>query len=185
MIQLHPDCLIFRTADGDLVPCSAENVTIELIGETTSKLDPEVVRQAAAAVVYYFKTELERETVSVSEFAEALGRVLQGFGYDVVTSPEPRKIRTSEGDLFPLAHASAGDFELGFFRRAREELHRQLETAPDVVMLNGLRRSVMLMLGAKRWGLRCEALSDQIVSFLRDCLSNERASNSCALVVRS
>ncbi len=184
MIQLHPDCLIFRMADGDLVPCSAENVTIELIGEDSSKLDPEVVREAAAAVVFYFKNELGRETVSVSEFAQALGRVLQSFGYQVVTSPEPRKIRTSEGDLLEMAQASAGDFELGFFRRAREELHRQLEMGPDIVTLKGLRGSVMLMLGAKRWGIRCEALSDQIVSFLRHCLWTEKRSKSCALVVR-
>ena len=53
MIQLHPDCLIFETSTGESIPCSAEVVTIELVGD--SKLDPQIVREAAAAVVYYFR----------------------------------------------------------------------------------------------------------------------------------
>src|SRR5436853_5822899 len=84
MIQLHPDCLIFHTSAGESIPCSAEVVTIELVGD--SNLDPQVVREAAAAVVYYFKNELGRENVSVEEFSRALQRVLCKLGYDV-TSP--------------------------------------------------------------------------------------------------
>ena len=41
MIQLHPDCLIFRTSQGELIPCSAESVTIEMIGDASSVIDPE------------------------------------------------------------------------------------------------------------------------------------------------
>ena len=63
MIQLHPDCLIFETSSGESIPCSAEVVTIELVGD--SKLDPEIVREAASAVVYYFRHELGRDNVSV------------------------------------------------------------------------------------------------------------------------
>ena len=32
MIQLKTDCLIFQTNDGEQVPCSAEWVTLELMG---------------------------------------------------------------------------------------------------------------------------------------------------------
>ena len=49
MIQLHPEYLIFRTSQGELIPCSAESVTIELIGDASSFLDPDTVREAAAA----------------------------------------------------------------------------------------------------------------------------------------
>ena len=76
MIQLHPEYLIFQTSQGELIPCSAESVTIELIGDASSLLDPEVVREAASAVVHYFKNELGRETVSVTEFSKALERAL-------------------------------------------------------------------------------------------------------------
>src|SRR3569833_1988255 len=71
MIQLRPDCLIFQTSQGELIPCSAETVTIELIGDASSVLDPEIVREAASAVVHYFKHDLGRETVSVAEFSDA------------------------------------------------------------------------------------------------------------------
>jgi hypothetical protein len=74
MIQLHPDCLIFRTSQGELIPCSAESVTIEMIGDASSLIDPETVREAAAAVVHYFKYDLHRDTVSVAEFSDALQR---------------------------------------------------------------------------------------------------------------
>src|SRR5436190_22294220 len=84
MIQLHPDCLIFETSSGESIPCSAEVVTIELVGD--SKLDPQIVREAAAAVVYYFRNELGRDNVSVEEFSRALQKVLCRLGYDV-TAP--------------------------------------------------------------------------------------------------
>lgn len=63
-----------------MIPCSVEQITLEIIGGAKGGLDPEVLRHAAAAVLHYFKVELSRETVTVAEFAEALSRVLAGFG---------------------------------------------------------------------------------------------------------
>src|SRR5580658_3625835 len=83
MIQLKSDCLIFDTQDGVQVPCSAEWVTLELMGEGAELIDEEVVHHAAAAVLHYFKNELLRQSVSVGEFAMALEKVLQGFGLSV------------------------------------------------------------------------------------------------------
>src|SRR5580658_3876079 len=83
MIQLKTDCLIFQTNDGEQVPCSAEWVTLELMGEGAQLVDPEVVRHASAAVLHYFKHELHRQFVSVAEFAAALEKVLKSFGLSV------------------------------------------------------------------------------------------------------
>ena len=33
MIQLHTDCLVFETSDGEAIPCSAQDVTVELRGD--------------------------------------------------------------------------------------------------------------------------------------------------------
>ena len=33
MIQLHPDCLMLQMASGESIPCCAELVTVELMGE--------------------------------------------------------------------------------------------------------------------------------------------------------
>lgn len=187
MIQLHPDCLIFRTSQGDLIPCSAESVTIELMGEASSFLDPDLVREAAAAVVHYFKYDLKRETVSVAEFSEALERALKCFGYDVVTTTLEKGQKAEAlrcgTDLREVARA-AEDFELGFFKQLREEYVRQSRESPELVRFWGLRGCAKRVLGAKRWSQRCDAFSEQIVDFLRECLTLEGGSASRALWVR-
>ena len=178
---MHPDYLIFRTAHGELIPCSAETVTIELIGEATAVLDPQVVREAAAAVVHFFKEDLGRETVSVAEFSAALERALKVFGYDVVTTSCEREDKPPGIDLGELARAG-DDVELGFFKNLRDEFSRQPRDAEEAITFVGLRECVKRLLRAKRWCQRCDRLSDQIVSYLRECLSLHQASRG--LVVR-
>jgi len=63
MIQLKKDCLIFQTNTGQQVPCSAEWVTLELIGDAPRWLTRNLIRHASIAVLYYFKHELNREFV--------------------------------------------------------------------------------------------------------------------------
>jgi hypothetical protein len=170
MIQLHPDYLIFRTSHGELIPCSAETVTIELMGDASSVLDPQVVREAAAAVVHFFKEELGRETVSVAEFSAALERALKMFGYEVVTTALERGAKPVGIDLDELAR-TGDEFELGFFKNLREEFSRQPKDSADAITFFGLRDCVKRLVRAKRWCQRCEVLSDQIVFYLRECLS--------------
>lgn len=184
MIQLHPDYLIFQTSQGELIPCSAESVTIELIGEASSVLDKETVRQAAAAVVHYFKHDLKQETVSVGEFSSALEKILNSFGYEVsANASEHREAAIAVADLQEIARES-DDFELSFFKNLRNEFHRQVNSGPEVLSFHGLRPSVKMLVGRKRWCHRCDALSDQIVDFLRECLTLENRGTSPALVVK-
>jgi hypothetical protein len=184
MIQLHPDCLIFQTSSGENIPCSAEVVTIELVGD--SNLDPDVVREAASAVVYYFRNELGREHVSVEEFSCALQKVLRKLGYDVSdnhdtpsTAEEPR---LAIANLPELASSSGKGFELFFFQRLRTELKTQLQQEPAIVRFQGLRTCVKQLAGRQRWCPLCQNLSDQIVDYLRECFTAEQA-NDCNLVV--
>jgi hypothetical protein len=179
MIQLHPDCLIFQTSSGENIPCSAEVVTIELVGE--SNLDPEVVREAAAAVVCYFRNELGREHVSVEEFSCALQKVLRKLGYEVSGNHE-EKTDTAITNLPELASSSGKGYELFFFQRLRRELKSQMKYEPQILRFQGLRTCVKQLAGRQRWCPRCERLSDQIVDFLRECFTKERA-DGCNLVV--
>ena len=183
MIQLHPEYLIFRTSQGELIPCSAESVTIELIGDASSFLDPDTVREAAAAVVHYFKNDLGQHTVSVAEFSDALERALKCFGFEVTTSALENGRAPVGTDLREVAAASE-DFELCFFKQLRDEFQRQAKDSAEVVRFCGLRGCVKRILGAKRWGQRCERFSDQIVAFLRICLSIDGGSPARSLVVR-
>jgi len=186
MIQLHPDCLIFQTSSGESIPCSAEVVTIELVGDST--LDPQVVREAAAAVVYYFRQELGRDNVSVEEFSRALQKILCRLGYKV-TAPDGASFDDSDdfaefvvSNLPELATSSGKGFELFFFQRLRAELHNHLQATPRVVRFQGLRSCVKQLAGRQRWCPRCQTLNDQIVEYLRECFTSEKA-DDCNLVV--
>jgi hypothetical protein len=190
MIQLKTDCLIFHTLDGEQVPCSAEWVTLELMGEGADMIDPEVVHHASAAVLHYFKHELQRQAVSVGEFAIALEKVLRSFGLSVYAdypSQPPVKLappRVLESNLKDLAsHAASEGFELLFFPHLRRELKRQLDQSPNVLRFHGLRGCVKQLAGADRWNRRCQGLHDQIVDFLRSCWATEPSRRSCALMV--
>jgi len=185
MIQLHSDCLVFKSESGQAIPCSAELVTIELIGEAARLLDPDLLQHAAAAVLHYFKEELGRSTVSMSEFSQALEHILRTFGLMVKLPDTTQKNpRISDLDLRKLAFESGKGFELFFFPRLRDELRKSLQESPGVVRFQGLRSCVKQLIGAHRWSPRCEKLSDQIVAYLRLCWSSEVGTPGCALVVR-
>ena len=184
MIQLHPDCLMFKMPGGESIPCSADLIAVNLLGEAADLLDPELVQNAARAVLHFFKVEQGKMFVSVQEFSRTLATVLRGFGISVNSTeaaPPPRRI--SESDLGELAGESGKAFELAFFPRLRDELRQQLNRSPQIVRFNGLRGCVKQLAGARRWTGRCQYLNDQIVDYLRHCLSNDPGAKNCSLMV--
>jgi hypothetical protein len=184
MIALLSDCLLFQLTNGESVPCSAEMISVELVGGGDGWLDPEVLRHAAASVFHYFKAELCRESVTVGEFAGALEKVLRNLGFIIhAGAVEPRSQEIIEADLGLMARESGGGFELFFFPRLRDELRAQLRHSPRVLRFRGLRGCVKQLAGARRWSGRCEKLRDNIVEYLRQCLTAEPEQNECALVV--
>jgi hypothetical protein len=184
MIALHSDCLLFELTNGESVPCSADMITVEVVGEVHGFLDAETLRHAAASVFHYFKTELAREAVTVGEFSLALEKVLHHLGFALhAGTPGERHGEISDTDLARLVSEAGDQLELFFFPRLRAELRIQLRESPRVVRFRGLRGCVKQIAGARRWSQRCEQLEDQIVSFLRECLNAETAQPDCALVV--
>lgn len=183
MIQLHRDYLLIETSTGETIPCSAELVTIELVGGAASALEPETVRQAAAAVLHFFKHDLGRESVSISDFSQVLGEVLGSLGFQVRGEGE----NASRDEICDLRHLAAqigqGGYELAFYPQLRGRLRSLLARSTGVVHFEGLRGCVKQLLGAKRWSGRCQDLNDQIVQYLRECLASEQQSESCGLMV--
>jgi hypothetical protein len=172
-------------AGGESIPFSAEMISVELMGSTAKHFDSEFVRHAAKAVFHYFKHELDRQSVSVREFARALEKVLKGF---VLTakepSPWPAGENVAESDLGQLALQSGDSCELFFFPRLRDEVRTHLRNSPRILHFRGLRGCVKQLAGAQRWTPRCQSLHDQIVEFLRHCLSTEPRKSDCALIVQ-
>jgi len=137
--------------------------------------------------LHYFKQEQGRESVTLGEFAEALEKVLQGFKFAETPfeSDGENESRVLEADLQQLATDSGEAFELTFFPRLRDEMRSRLQQSPSPQMLRfrGLRNCVLQLTGARRWSPRCQNLEEQIVEFLRTCLSAEPHPEACALVV--
>lgn len=183
MITLSSECLLFQLANGESVPFSADMISIELSGESAGSFDPHFVKHAAKAVFHYFKHELGRLTVTVGEFAGALEKVLRGFGLSALSAgKQASKPGLLQSDLRQLAFESGKGCELFFFLRLRDELRHQLRLEPRMVRFHSLRSCVKQLTGARRWCLRCQTLHDQIVDYLRECLSAEPR-NECALLV--
>jgi hypothetical protein len=183
MIALHSECLLFQFANGESVPCSADMICVEVIGNSTV-LDPEMLRHATASVFHYFKTELERQTVTVGEFAGALEKVLRRLGFTIRAGAiESASSEVIEADLRLLAREFGENAELFFFPRLRDELRFQLRQSHRVLRFRGLRGCAKQLTGARRWSYRCERMQEQIVGYLRGCLTAEINQADCALVV--
>jgi hypothetical protein len=191
MIILAEDCLVLRDASGEGIPCSAETISVELIGENASMFDAEFIKQAAGAVLHYFRDELGRTSVTMAEFSMALENVLLGFKLaagkkiiaDKKVAADPAK-RIAQSDLCRLAAETDNGGELIFFPRLRDELRAQLQQSPQMLCFRGIRGCVKQLTGARRWSHRCQSLHDQIVEFLRSCMSREDSAVDCALVVK-
>ena len=189
MIAFRSDCLLFQLHNGESIPCSLDMIAVEVLGHTSIPIDPETLRHAAASVFHFFKTELDRESVTIGEFSLALEKALHHLGYTIqAQTPKPETDDVSQTDLARLADEACGSLELLFFPRLRDELRVRLQTLPRVVRFHGLRGCVKQLAGARRWTGRCERLQDQIVDYLRGCLNAENAQNAsgqgeCALLV--
>lgn len=184
MIQLRSDCLEFEMSTGETIPCSAETVTIELIGKAVESLDPEIVRHAAAAVLHYFKEELGRKHVTISEFSTALEKVLKRMGLAVGSEEAGDESGpVIQTDLGRLAFESGKGYELMFFNRLKRELDEKLGEAPQILHFKGLRGCVKQLIGARRWSGRCQQLNDQIVNYLRAGWERGKPGDACSLLV--
>jgi hypothetical protein len=184
MIQLRSNYLQIQSETGDLLPCSAEHVSVELLGEACYQLDPVMVQHAAEAVLHYFRHDMGREKVSVAEFSEALEKALRGMGVSVQAATAPvEEGAISELDLRAMAEDS-DSMELAFFKNLHQALDHQLAATPRVIRFTGLRSSVKCLRGVKRWNPGCQQLNDQIVIYLRRCWEEEGPDHKTTLVIR-
>ena len=183
MIALRDDCLLVAQADGGFVPQSVEDLTFEIVGDGAGLVDAELLKHAAAAVLHYFRKELERNTVTLAEFGAMLARVLQGLGFsaEVKGTVDP-DVRIA--DLGALAVTGGAAGELEFCQKLRTLLREQLAAAPLRLEIRGLRTCVKRLTGRKHWCPECRRWSAWIVYLLRSWLSEKASDRHVSLVVR-
>lgn len=182
MTPLRPDCPDFEPDEFSVGLAPAEAVALQLAGPL-AELYAEEIRAAAAAVVYFFRHDLGRSTVSVSQFAATLRKALAGLGLSLELSPKQGEL-SLETDLADFLEAASKTGELRLFARLRQHLRQQLRAGAATIRYCGLRPCVRQALGTRRWTPRCQRLADQIVSFLRACLAADGRGNRCVLLVR-
>jgi hypothetical protein len=184
MIALREDCLLVEQAGGGYLPCSAEELTFEVVGDT-SLVDGEVLKHATAAVMHYFREELDRTTVTLGEFSAMLTKVLQGLGISAeVTGQIVPGEQVRIADLGALAEAGGIAGELEFCQRLRTLLREQLAAAPSRLEILGLRVCVKRLTGRKHWCPTCERTAAWILEMIRGWYAQEAPSRPTALVVR-
>ena len=187
MIQLHTDCLVFETSDGESIPCSAHDVTVELLGDAVNEIEPALITEASEAVIYHFKIDLGRGSITVAEFTFALERILRGFGYKVMAADENDPGETTrdatETNLHDLAHQAGEGLEMVFFCTLRNQIHADLHGKPEMLKVKGLREAVHKLTGTKNWGPRSQKLNDQIVDYLRHIVSEHQQEAKLTLMI--
>ena len=184
MTPLPSDSLVFKLVGEEMIPCTGQPVSFALAGDGASIVSEHVFQEAAMAVLHYFRQELGRTRVSVSEFSAALEVVLHSLGLtQIKAAPDPAR-REGEAGATDLGELAGDGMELLFFQRLREELRRQLRPSPQMVRFQGLRSSVMRLAGARRWSPRCQDLHDRIVDFLRTSILAEPRERPCGLVIQ-
>lgn len=185
MIALRDDCLLVAQNGGGFLPWSAEQLTLEVVGESGCSVDPELLKQAVAAVIHYFRQELDRTTITMAEFSAMLGRVLGGLGIaaEIVEGDDPpTEVRIA--DLSVLTAAGTPSGELEFCQRLRTLLREQLAAAPARVEFHGLRGCVKRLTGRKHWCPTCEKTAAWILEMIRGWFEQDAPSRPTALVIR-
>ncbi|SVD78900.1 uncharacterized protein METZ01_LOCUS431754, partial [marine metagenome] len=92
---------------------------VELLGDAVNEIEPGLITEAAEAVIYHFKIDLGRGSITVAEFTLALERILRGFGFKVMAADENEtgepNLSAAETDLHDLAHQAGEGLEMVFF----------------------------------------------------------------------
>lgn len=184
MIALREDCLLIEDTKGVCLPCSVEHLTLEFVGHAAEALDPEVLKQAAAGVLHYFKHEQGRQFVTVGEFASALAKVLDGFGIEAKIADIEDGTRVRTADLRVLASGAGKLGELEFFSRLRSALREQVADRPRQIEFRGLRGCVKQLTGRKHWCPTCDRLEHWIIEVLRGWYQQLPEARDTALIVR-
>ena len=170
---------------GGFLPCSAEQLTLEVIGDNGAGVDPETLKHAVAAVMHYFRAELQRTTITMAEFSAMLSRVLAGLGIAAeITEDGEASSDVRIADLGLLAADGAPAGELEFCQRLRTLLREQLAAAPTRVEFHGLRNCVKRLTGRKHWCPECEKTAAWILEMIRGWFEQDAVSRPTALLIR-
>jgi hypothetical protein len=184
LIQLGEEILLLQLPSGEMVPCSVHSLSVEIQQQSPWIMEADVLESMVIAIWHYFKKDLRRKSVLMSEFVAALRRVVWGLGLSQsATPPEGSVVQVCECDLNEWVSQVDMPMELDLYPRLRREVKSRLATAPRLLRIRGLKSVAKHYAGSPRWNARCRKVQDQILAYLRDCLRCEGGSETCPMVV--
>jgi hypothetical protein len=133
-----------------------------------------LAEHVAASVGNYLRYRYAGVLLPVPRLAEAVSSALQVIGYAEVAShfdPGPPPARIS---LLELAKKAGTGYELAFFELLARGMHQLIAAKATYFELFDLELCVKELRARKVWARDCEALREEIISFLRDQLGTAK-----------
>lgn len=124
------------------------------------------------SIAFYLRLRNDETFVAIKQLAQTVQYVLKVIGYKEIGphfSPTPPPVSIS---LFELAIAAGDAYELAFFEALGRQLELLRETRVDAVRFVALQPAVKHLRGTRVWTRACDSLRSEIVSFVREKLTN-------------
>jgi hypothetical protein len=121
----------------------------------------------AETASHYLANHYRGNTVTVPRLTRLLVDILQGVGYGEVTLWLELGQPGERLDLMDVLKEAGAGYELAFFNRLRDRLRALIGKGTTEVDLVGLAPCVKKLRSRKMWTRECDALQEEIVSFVR------------------
>lgn len=115
----------------------------------------------------YLTLHFEGSVISVPKLAEAVRSVVQVIGYAEILPHFSPGLPGGRLSLAELAREAGSGYELVFFKQLGIRLQKILGTGARFIELVGLTHCVKHLKAKKCWSRGCDALQEEIVSFIR------------------
>lgn len=153
----------------------------QVIDYDTTWIDVALVRAARAAdhedfpfiedirngVVQYLETKCPLKMMELETLFERVRLMLVKIGCEKIASKLQPLAPPVTVSLIDTAREAGNGFELAFFETLRAELSNLKAAGAEEIRFTGLRESSLILRGSQKWNKRCEALLQEIETFLK------------------
>jgi len=169
MIALADGMPLIELADGRLVIFRRDWV-VRALWKAAAKVGyPQwwMAHYVVETVSHHLANHYQGNTITVPRLTHLLGDVLQVVGYGEVAPGLDLGQPGERLDLMDVVKEAGEGYELAFFNRLRDRLRALIGKGTTEVDLVGLTSCVKKLRSRKMWTRECDALQEEIVSFVR------------------
>lgn len=187
MIQAREDMVWVQHADGRLEPFDAAVLIASICAVNHTAAVAEGLLTAAESVAdaihRHACDHLAAQRITTGEIVEIVESLLEMLGYEAEARAYRVDRRSTEIRLDEIADRTSTGFILAFYREIDEALARAQERGSVQLRMSGLRACVLKLSGARRWGMNCKRLADEIVDHVVARAARDGAGEALQLAV--